>query len=125
MKALKNILVRLSLISVSMLFGLLLVEAAVRVSGVYRFPVDDFIEPHPELGWSHVPNKEGYWSIGNQDIPVKINSKGLRERKKMLSWSFKIFSGMMPVRHWPLRGINPPEAGYLIPYLLILYLRVE
>jgi len=81
MRGLKNIMVNVFLVTVGLFVGLLVIEIGVRVAGVYRFPMDDFIQRHPELGWSHVPNKEGYWTIGNEHIPVKINSKGLRDRE--------------------------------------------
>lgn len=72
-------------ISLLVVFGctlsLLIVEFTVRTLNLYNFPTDDFIEPHPELGWSHVANKEGYWKIGKERIPVRINSKGLRDKE--------------------------------------------
>lgn len=79
MKRLRIILVNLLVAIVSLVVGLFMVEVGVRVLGLYRFPAADFIQPHPELGWSHIPDKNGYWTVGKQTIPVKINSKGLRD----------------------------------------------
>jgi len=80
-KVLKNVLLHSLLVTASILVGLFLMEIGVRVFGLYTFPRETFIEPHPELGWSHIPNKEGYWEIGKHRIAVKINSKGLRDRE--------------------------------------------
>jgi hypothetical protein len=81
MKVLKNILVRVLLVTFSLVVGLFLIELAVRLFGLYTFPQDDFVQPHPELGWAHIPNREGYWSVGESRIPVRINSKGLRDKE--------------------------------------------
>jgi hypothetical protein len=81
MQMLKKILVRFLLISCGLLLALLAIELGVRVLHLYTFPADDFVEPHPELGWSHTPNKEGSWIVGKNRIHVKINSKGLRDRE--------------------------------------------
>ena len=81
MKVLKGILLKALMLSGSLLFALLLFECGVRVFGLYRFPTDNFVQPHPEFGWSHIPNKEGYWKIGEQHIHIKINSKGLRDKE--------------------------------------------
>jgi hypothetical protein len=81
MKWIRGVMARLLLVTVSLAFGLVTIELGIRVFGLYRFPVDDFVQSHPELGWSHVPNKQGYWIVGKDSIPVEINSKGLRDRE--------------------------------------------
>ncbi len=80
-KLLKNALLNVLLVAVSLAVGLVLIEVGVRVFGLYRFPSENFVESHPELGWSHIPGKEGHWTVGKQRIHVKINSKGLRDRE--------------------------------------------
>lgn len=81
MKLLKRIVVNFLLIGCGLLFALLVAEIGVRLFNLYRFPTDDFLQPHSELGWSHVPNKEGYYTVGKHRIHVRINSKGLRDRE--------------------------------------------
>ena len=81
MKTLKDILQKLFLVTCSILLALVLLEFGVRALGLYKFPADKFIKPHPKLGWSHIPNKEGYWTVGKDRVHVRINSKGLRDRE--------------------------------------------
>lgn len=81
MKPVRSILTNILLVTISLTVALLLTELCVRAFDLYEFPPDKFVQPHPDLGWSHVPNKEGYWTIGERRIPVKINSKGLRDRE--------------------------------------------
>lgn len=69
------------LLSLGVLLALVMLELGVRMLGLYEFPTDDFIQPHAELGWSHTPGKEGYWTVGEDRIHVKINSKGLRDKE--------------------------------------------
>ena len=71
----------LLLLCFGLLLALALLEFGVRAFNLYHAPPEDFVEPHPTLGWHHEPNKVGYWTIGNQRIPVRINSKGLRDKE--------------------------------------------
>jgi hypothetical protein len=80
-RILREILVRLVLITTGLLLSLLVLEVGVRVLKLYTFPADDFIKPHAELGWSHTPGKEGYWIVGQDRIHIKINSRGLRDKE--------------------------------------------
>jgi len=80
-RSFRNALLNMIILMTSLMFAAALVEVGVRAFGLFRFPPDDFVEPHPELGWAHIPNKEGYWIIGNERIYVKINSKGLRDKE--------------------------------------------
>lgn len=50
-----------------------------RIAGLYRFPETDFFQTHPELGWIHTPNQQGFYTVEGQQIPIKINAKGLRD----------------------------------------------
>jgi lysophospholipase L1-like esterase len=81
MKTLKGIATRLLLILIGLVCGCFIFELGIRGLSLYKFPEDVFIEPHPDLGWSHIPNKEGYWQVGKDQIFVRINSKGLRDRE--------------------------------------------
>jgi hypothetical protein len=77
----KNLAFNLFLLCFGVLVALVLLELGVRALGLYHAPTEDFVEPHPRLGWHHEPNKVGYWTIGDQRIPVRINSKGLRDKE--------------------------------------------
>jgi hypothetical protein len=68
-------------VTLGIVLALVMLELGVRVLGLYEFPTDDFIQPHAELGWSHTPVKEGHWTVGEDRIRVKINSKGLRDKE--------------------------------------------
>ncbi len=63
MRVLKEGLLRFILLSLGLVVALLVTEFATRVFNLYKFPTDDFVEPHPELEWSHVLDKEG--KLGN------------------------------------------------------------
>ena len=78
---LRRLLIGGASVMLGLVAGLLLIEGAVRTFGLFRFPNETFVQPHPELGWSHIPNKEGYWHIGEDRVFVRINSKGLRDRE--------------------------------------------
>lgn len=69
------------LVAMGIVVALVMLELGVRVLGLYEFPTDDFIQPHAELGWSHTPGKEGHWTVGEDRIHIKINSKGLRDKE--------------------------------------------
>jgi len=80
-RILREILVRLVLITTGLLLALLVLEVGIRVLKLYTFPATDFIEPDTVLGWSHTPGKEGYWIVGQDRIHIKINSRGLRDKE--------------------------------------------
>lgn len=80
-EVLRRLLIDCSLVILGFFAGLLLIEGVARTFGLFRFTNETFIRPHPELGWSHIPNKEGYWKIGEDRVFVRINSKGLRDRE--------------------------------------------
>ena len=81
MNKFKHTALNLLLIFFGVIAALVVLEFGVRLLGVYNLPAEDFVEPHSELGWSHIPNKVGHWTIGSKRIPVRINSKGLRDRE--------------------------------------------
>lgn len=81
MKVIKETALRLLLLISALTFSLLLIEFAIRVFNIYEFPANDFFEPHPELGWSHIPNQEGYYEVDGKRVHIRINSKGLRDRE--------------------------------------------
>ena len=81
MNRLKHIALNLLLVCFGIAAALGILELGVRIIGLYNPPSADFVEPHPELGWSHVPDKTGYWQVGEKRIPIRINSKGLRDNE--------------------------------------------
>ena len=78
---LRRLLIGGASVILGLVAGLFLIEGVVRIFGLFRFPNETFIQPDQELGWSHIPNKEGYWQIGEDRVLVRINSKGLRDRE--------------------------------------------
>ena len=81
MKVIKEIAIRVVLLTSALAFSLLLIEFAIRVFNIYEFTSNDFFEPHPELGWSHIPNQEGYYKVDGKRVHIRINSKGLRDKE--------------------------------------------
>jgi lysophospholipase L1-like esterase len=83
----KGVLINSSLLVISALFSLALLEVGVRVLGQDRFQVE---RPNPEravfwhyddlLGWKHLPTEEGRFSLADVDVEVTINGQGLRDR---------------------------------------------
>lgn len=63
--------------------GLCFLEVSVRMLHLIPEQSDTFTQPHPELGWFHIPNKEGRWSTGTKefDVQIHINSLGLHDRE--------------------------------------------
>jgi lysophospholipase L1-like esterase len=76
-----NIIGKLLLVAISLIVSLFLVELVVRILGLYQGQAGEFVQPNPVLGWSHIPDKEGYWTVGERRIHIKINSLGLRDRE--------------------------------------------
>lgn len=81
MNTLKHIGLNVLVVCFGLILALGVLELGVRVLGLHDPPSANFVEPHPQLGWSHVPGKAGYWHIGEKRIPIKINSKGLRDKE--------------------------------------------
>lgn len=81
MRVVRYFIIRAVAIILGVAVVLVILEAGVRFLGLFRFPGDIFVEPHSELGWFHIPNKEGWWQVGDQKVYVMINSKGLRDRE--------------------------------------------
>ena len=85
MGTLRGLLGRLFLISLGIVFPLLLLEGMVRVAGIAPPAAlqPPLWEPHPYLGWFHVPNRGGmvYSEYGEFQAPVHINARGLRDRE--------------------------------------------
>lgn len=66
--------------------ALLMLEVALRVLDLAppAEPVGNFWQmPHPEYGWYHIPNATGlsYDAFGEYNVPVTINSQGLRDEE--------------------------------------------
>ncbi len=66
--------------------ALLMLEVALRVLDLAppAEPAGNFWQmPHPEYGWYHIPNATGlsYDAFGEYNVPVTINSQGLRDEE--------------------------------------------
>ena len=79
----RGILINLSLIILSTLFGLFLSELALRLVGfdpLYVSPERDrFWKYDPLLGWAHEPGQEGIFETPQFRTVVRINENGLRD----------------------------------------------
>ena len=85
MRTLRALLGRLFLVSLGVVLPLLLLEGMVRLAGIAP-PAElhpPLWEPHPYLGWFHVPNSGGVVSseYGEFQVSVHINARGLRDRE--------------------------------------------
>jgi lysophospholipase L1-like esterase len=80
----RGLLINLSLIIISTLFGLFLSEIALRLMGwnpLYVSPERDrFWKYDPLLGWAHQPGQEGIFETPQFRTVVRINENGLRDR---------------------------------------------
>lgn len=80
----RGILINLSLIIISTLFGFFLSEIALRVMGfnpLYVSPERDrFWKYDSLLGWAHQPGQEGIFETPQFRTVVRINENGLRDR---------------------------------------------
>ncbi|MCS7259416.1 MAG: GDSL-type esterase/lipase family protein [Anaerolineae bacterium] len=85
MRTLRTLFGRLALVGLGTVLPLLLLEGMVRLAGVAP-PAElhpPLWEPHPYLGWFHVPNSGGVVSseYGEFQVVVHINARGLRDRE--------------------------------------------
>jgi hypothetical protein len=71
---------RLSLSLLGVLIALLLLEGAARLLYPWQ---DNFFEPHDVFTHYHIPGARGRWADFQRefDVPVTINSRGLRDRE--------------------------------------------
>jgi len=71
---------RLALLLFGCLLAFLALEGLTRIAFPVEKESDKFWQPDPLLGWTNIPNKTGFFrseEVG--EIPVAINSKGLRD----------------------------------------------
>ena len=75
----------MALAVIGIALALLVLEAGVRLVSVAPpvEPMPSLWEPHPYLGWYHVPNSGGLWysEYGEYQADVRINARGLRDRE--------------------------------------------
>jgi lysophospholipase L1-like esterase len=80
-----GLLVNLSLVIISTLFALFLIELVLRLIGfspLYVSPERDrFWKYDPLLGWAHQPGQEGIFETKQFRTFVRINENGLRDRE--------------------------------------------
>ena len=80
----RGILINLSLILISTVFGLFLSEIVLRLMGLNALYVsperDRFWKYDSLLGWAHEPGQEGIFETPQFRTAVRINEKGLRDR---------------------------------------------
>jgi hypothetical protein len=78
----KRIIVGVVLALSGVVAALAMIEACSRVY-YYMWPQENplFWEPHPQYGWRHTPGRRGIFADkqGEFRVPVRINSKGLRD----------------------------------------------
>jgi hypothetical protein len=77
----RRLIGRVALLAASSLVALGAVETYVRMAGLDRPLV---WQPHPELGWWHLPNATVHWTEEG-DGHVRINSRGLRDVERPVS----------------------------------------
>jgi hypothetical protein len=80
-----KVLGRAALAVLGLALALLLLEGGVRLMGIAppAAPLPPLWEPHPYLGWFHIPNSGGLWysEYGEYQADVHINARGLRDRE--------------------------------------------
>jgi hypothetical protein len=85
LKSVGNFAGRLALVAMGLLLPLLVLEIGVRVVNLAppATPNPTIWEPHPLLGWWHIPNSGGvFYSDYNEfAADVRINARGLRDRE--------------------------------------------
>jgi hypothetical protein len=78
---------RLSLLLVGLLLPLILLELMARLLGLAppAIPNPTIWEPHPALGWWHIPNSGGtfYSSFNEYSTDVQVNGLGLRDEARL------------------------------------------
>jgi lysophospholipase L1-like esterase len=76
---------RVALAVIGIALALLILEGGMRLLGIAppAEPLPPLWEPHPYLGWYHVPNSGGLWysEYGEYQADVHINARGLRDRE--------------------------------------------
>jgi hypothetical protein len=84
-KLIGKVLGRVALAAAGVALSLLLLEGGVRLMGIAppAAPQPPLWEPHPYLGWFHIPNSGGLWysEYGEYQAEVHINARGLRDRE--------------------------------------------
>lgn len=84
-KRIGKVLGRVALAVLGLALALLVLEGGVRLMGIAppADPLPPLWEPHPYLGWFHVPNSGGLWysEYGEYQADVHINARGLRDRE--------------------------------------------
>jgi lysophospholipase L1-like esterase len=84
-KLIGKVLGRAVLAVLGLALALLLLEGGVRLMGIAppADPLPPLWEPHPYLGWFHIPNSGGLWysEYGEYQADVRINARGLRDRE--------------------------------------------
>lgn len=84
-KLMGKVLGRAALAVLGLALALLLLEGGVRLMGIAppAAPLPPLWEPHPYLGWFHIPNSGGVWysEYGEYQAEVHINARGLRDRE--------------------------------------------
>jgi hypothetical protein len=84
-KLIGKVLGRVALAAVGFALSLLLLEGGVRLMAIAppAAPQPPLWEPHPYLGWFHIPNSGGLWysEYGEYQAEVRINARGLRDRE--------------------------------------------
>ncbi len=73
---------RLAWIGFGCLLAFLMLEGLTRLAFPAARESDKFWQPDPLLGWTNIPNKHGYYRSDEfADVPVAINSRGLRDNE--------------------------------------------
>jgi lysophospholipase L1-like esterase len=80
-----KVLGRVALAVLGLILALLVLEGGVRLMGIAppAAPLPPLWEPHPYMGWFHIPNGGGLWysEYGEYQADVHINARGLRDRE--------------------------------------------
>jgi hypothetical protein len=73
---------RLAWICFGCLLAFLVLEGFTRLAFPVAKESDKFWQADPVLGWTNIPNKQGFYRSSEfADVPVAINSKGLRDNE--------------------------------------------
>lgn len=68
------------LLLVGLALGLTLTEGVLRATGWVKLEAPK-AEPTPLFGWRHIPNSAWWFDVSGGRVPIRINSKGLRDRE--------------------------------------------
>lgn len=91
---LKSVLQNLLLLVGVLLLCFLFLEVGLRLwvpLPPHERPPISFWQPHPSLGWSLIPNKEGRWENQEFSNLIRINSAGFRDREYSLEKPGDVF----------------------------------